>query len=253
MATSQKPAIIIVHGAWHRPVHYLGLVNALKARGYEVNVPALATAGWQPSVSNASIVDDAAVIQKALGQYTAIGREVILICHSYGGIPSTMAAVGNTISDRLAAGHGGGIKGVIYIAAFAVPARGMSLVNIAGMASLNEHPDWWSHKGPLAFLEPDACGRLYSGIGEDVSRICMDSTVPHSLAAFVDPCTNSGQEIAAPQVFIGCRDDLIMPFEGQKAMAAAVGARFIDIDSGHSPFLENERISDVVGIVEEIA
>jgi hypothetical protein len=81
----------------------------------------------------------------------------------------------------------------------------------------------------------------------------MDGTVPQSIKSFIEPCTHAAQEIMAPMAFLGCQGDLILPFEAQRAMASAAGARFIEVGSGHSPFLDGDRISSIVDTVETIA
>lgn len=145
MAISQKPVIVLVHGAWHRPVHFLPLVTLLQERNYDVDVPSLATAGWQPSVSKASVPEDVEVISKTLDQHLGAGREVVLLCHSYGGLPATAAAVGRTIADRQTGSGGrGGIKAMIYVAAFAPPAPELSLSDLAGLK--DQPPHWYSMK-----------------------------------------------------------------------------------------------------------
>lgn len=63
----------------------------------------------------ASMLDDADVIKRSVEAVTATGKEVVVVCHSYGGTPTTQAL----------AGIKGGVKRVVYLAAI-VPRVGES-------------------------------------------------------------------------------------------------------------------------------
>ena len=47
-----------------------------------------------------------------------MGKEVVLVMHSYSGGPGAMAASGLSIAERHAAGQTGGIIRLVFIAAF---------------------------------------------------------------------------------------------------------------------------------------
>lgn len=148
MLSSDKPVVIIVHGAWHRPFHYVNIIQSLRPKGYTVRSPALATAGWAESVQEASVADDVEVIRRTMKEYLDKSREIVVVCHSYGGIPGTDSIVGETVQDRQARGEAGGVKAVVYICSFAPPAPRMSLVDIIRSGGDPQLPDWWSPKVP---------------------------------------------------------------------------------------------------------
>ena len=50
MGDQQKPVILIVHGAWHRPWHYRALINDFRAKGYTVAAPTLVSSGEDDSI-----------------------------------------------------------------------------------------------------------------------------------------------------------------------------------------------------------
>ena len=54
------------------------------------------------------------------------GREIILVGHSYGGIPACVATRGNGITERAAVGKSGGFRHIVFVCAFALPASGLS-------------------------------------------------------------------------------------------------------------------------------
>jgi hypothetical protein len=71
-------------------------------------------------------------------QFFVQGREVVLIAHSYGGIPATAATQGQGVQERQAAGLNGGFHSIIFLAAFAIPVRGWDLITTFGGA----YPPW---------------------------------------------------------------------------------------------------------------
>lgn len=68
----------------------------------------------------------------------------------------TDSVVGETVEERKARGAKGGIKAVVYIAAFAPPGASLSLFNLIGVKDETEHPDWWrlkvSHQPNLLYM-----------------------------------------------------------------------------------------------------
>ncbi|KAB8232399.1 alpha/beta hydrolase [Aspergillus alliaceus] len=85
-----KPTILLVHGAWHTPTHYIPYTTALKSAGYEVYTPHLPTCtGISPP--QATFADDVACIRTLLTRLVHEGKRILLIMHSYGGCVGTDA------------------------------------------------------------------------------------------------------------------------------------------------------------------
>jgi alpha-beta hydrolase superfamily lysophospholipase len=143
MTDMKKPAILLVHGAWHRPLHYIHIIHHLRALGYTVLAPSLATAGYGSQISGRTIADDVKVIRKAIAPHLDNGEEVVMVCHSYGGLVGTDSIIGNTVVERKEKGLAGGIKAMVYVAAFAPPEGGLRLFDLVRMKDESEHPDWW--------------------------------------------------------------------------------------------------------------
>lgn len=146
MPSPDKPVICIVHGAWHRPFHYINLINPLRSKEYTVVAPALPTTGLQETIGKSTVADCAAVIRTSIKDHLDAGREIVMVSHSFGGLPATDSVVGETVNERREKGLAGGVKAVVYIAAFAPPAPGMSLFKIIGIDDESAHPPWWNPK-----------------------------------------------------------------------------------------------------------
>lgn len=132
--SSSSPVIVLVHGAFHPPVFYQPLVAALQAapHHYTVLAPALPTTGSDDGVAGKTYVDDVRRIHADLLPLLDAGHEAVLVCHSQGGVAGSAAAENQTVVDRNTRGLPGGVKAVVYIAAFAFAEKGMSIIKYLG-------------------------------------------------------------------------------------------------------------------------
>jgi hypothetical protein len=116
----EKPTILLLPGAWHRGSTFEPVAALLRRQGYPVETPTLLSAGGPTSTT---VADDAAHIQKRyLTGLIAQGKEVVVVMHSYSGIPGTDAVKGHTRKDVAAQGRKGGVVALVYMAAFLIPA-----------------------------------------------------------------------------------------------------------------------------------
>lgn len=92
------------------------------------------------------------------------GKEIILVAHSYGGIPGCASIEGQTVAERSARGEVGGISCVFFIASFALEKRGMSCTDT--FASEADYMD--IAVGPTELVDPcylsltEFTGRIWS-------------------------------------------------------------------------------------------
>lgn len=121
---SPKPIIVLVPGAWHTAECFRYIIPKLEALSYPVVVINLATAGGQNP--EATHLDDIAVIHKAIIPLMNDGSEIMLVAHSYGGIPACASVEGQTVAERSARGEKGGITSIFFLCAFALKERGMT-------------------------------------------------------------------------------------------------------------------------------
>lgn len=75
--------------------------------------------------------DDAIAIQKVTSKLADEGRKIILVMHSYGGIPGTESARDLSWEIRQKEGQPGGIIALVYVSAYLIK-EGMSVVSVAG-------------------------------------------------------------------------------------------------------------------------
>ncbi|KAI2633164.1 hypothetical protein GGS26DRAFT_555509 [Hypomontagnella submonticulosa] len=137
--TTQKPAILFVSGAWHTPAHYAPFTAKLEAQGYEVFVPQLPTCGGK---AGTTWKDDVPFLHSIVEPHMDLGKEFIVVCHSYGGIPGCTATKGYTVEERQQAEKKGGFRSILFVAAFAMPGPGLNILQCLG----GKYPPWMMHQ-----------------------------------------------------------------------------------------------------------
>ncbi|RYP08638.1 hypothetical protein DL764_001766 [Monosporascus ibericus] len=185
-----KPVILLAHGAWHPPILYNPLKHALEACGYELLVPELVTMG--PGKTGMSWdADDAMLLETATPLFDQ-GRSVVLVGHSYGGIPACIATRGNGVEDRRAVGKRGGFSHLVFLCAFAMPARDMSVLTVSGGSWLPWHEVIELEAGrKQLFVNEKAKDLLYNDFPPDRAQATFDTLVP---------CSSSTIEAAAVEM-----------------------------------------------------
>lgn len=129
------PTIVFTPGAWHGTWAFDTVRDSLEVLGYPTEAVAL------PSVGNTNasvgVAEDAAALAAELATLTDAGKDVVIVCHSYGGVVASTAVEGYGYADRSAAGLDGGVIMLVYMTAFAAPAQ-TSLLDALGGEYL-----WW--------------------------------------------------------------------------------------------------------------
>ena len=177
MPESNKPTIVLVHGAWADASSWNAVSVPLQAQGYTVLAPPNELRG---------LTADAAYIASFLAQRTS--GPVVLVGHSYGGAVITNAGA-----------HGGDVKALVYVDAF-IPDEGETVVGIlegSGSALAVADPttvlDVAGYPGAPegaaeAFLKPDTVHTSFAQDLPEADRWTIVATQrPASFVANVTP------------------------------------------------------------------
>ena len=120
----RNPLIFIVPGAWHQPAALKTFVAWLGQAGLPSHVASYPSAIVSPNQPiNITCADDKNALREQLLRVLDEGesRDVIVLAHSYGGIPGGGAAYGLSKPERVGDNKPNGVVGLIYISAFAIP------------------------------------------------------------------------------------------------------------------------------------
>jgi len=145
MAT-EKPVILLVHGAFHQPRQYEAVLAPLRERGFTVVAPALPTTGLVPDYD---YEDDVEVLNHVLGPILDDGKEAVIVAHGVGTLPASHCVEGESVAERTECGLPGGIKAYINVCGLSHAARGLNIMAKPGGSPV---PDYYhlevSSQGP---------------------------------------------------------------------------------------------------------
>ena len=108
--------ILIVPGACQTSDFYQSFAQSLHNEGFPVVIVSIPSVGASPGLD--TFAKDVDEIKKAIVKLTEQKRDILLVMHSYGGIPGSAAAQGFSTVERKKAGTDGGITRLVYIASY---------------------------------------------------------------------------------------------------------------------------------------
>lgn len=115
-----KPTFVLVPGAWHKPEIYASVMDTLGIHGYPTISLPLPSAGAMPP--NMTFEEDVNAIRDCLTKLVDVEeKDVVLVVHSYTGMPGAEAPKGLGKKERQGKGLKGGVVRLVFIMAFAMP------------------------------------------------------------------------------------------------------------------------------------
>jgi pimeloyl-ACP methyl ester carboxylesterase len=206
--------LLLVHGAWHGSWCWEPLRDALE--GVPVRTVDLPSVGSDPAALG-DLADDAQAVRAAL---SGIEGPVVVLGHSYGGIPVTEAATADL-----------GVVHLVYLCAFQLDV-GESLVGSLG----GEVPPWQEvHPTYVRVRAPEPV--FYNGVDPELTERAVSRIRLHSVGSFAQPLRRAAWR-ELPSTYVVCARDQAIPVFAQEAMAQRAGD-VLRMDAGHSPFLSH--------------
>jgi len=225
---SDRPNIVLVHGAWADGSCWSGVTERLQAQGFEVRAPQFPLT---------SLADDVARLRQVLEFQDG---PTVVAGHSYGG--QIMSALGNEAPN---------VVGLVYIAAFGLD-EGESLG-----ALLSGGPP----TPALAHMFTDARGFGWLSEDDFVSHFAADVdpvkakvmyAVQQALAmsAFGDVMGVPAWK-TLPSWYLVATDDQAIPPDTERLFASRMGATTVEIPSSHLPMVSHP--GDVAQLIKTAA
>ncbi|KAH6672705.1 Alpha/beta hydrolase fold-1 [Plectosphaerella plurivora] len=223
------PTIVFVPGAWHGPEAFDAVRKDLDTRGYPTSAVSLPSVGTNDS--SVAIAADTAAVRAELESLVNEGKDVVLVVHSYGGIPGSNAVRGLSKAERSDAK--GSVLMVVYMAAFAIPAGTCLLDGLGG-----QHLPWWDIQN--GFVRPKTpVDIFYADVDPELAAKTAATLLPEPWAIFTDKCEYEPWKHGIVVGYIFAEDDSALLLEAQKGMASQFpeGSYTASLAASHSPFL----------------
>ncbi|KAK1993928.1 alpha/beta-hydrolase [Colletotrichum falcatum] len=225
----QLPTILFTPGAWHRPWAFDLVRSDLAGRGYPT--AAVTLAGVGSTDPNVGLDQDTAAVRAQLQALVDEGRDVVMVAHSYGGVPVANAVKGLNYKDLAADNKKGGVIMVVYMTSFAIPA-GTGLYNGGDM------PSWWNVTD--SFISPETPQAIfYADVDAALAAKAVAALLPQPFKTITDKSGYEPWSNGFEMGYIFAEDDQAIPIDLQKQMASLFPASSFtaSLKSSHSPFL----------------
>jgi pimeloyl-ACP methyl ester carboxylesterase len=121
-------SLVLVPGSYNPVSEYQHIIDAVRKAGYEVVGVDLPTVG--PGIRQGkdtpapSMYDDASAIAAVVEKLADKGQYVVIVGHSYAGVPMSQSTNGLDKASRAQQGKPGGIVTLAYLAALVPPLGG---------------------------------------------------------------------------------------------------------------------------------
>lgn len=223
MPPSPKPVFVLVPGAALTPSHYGYLEHLLLSQGYGVLSALLPTVG---TGANVTVEDDADYIRSRmlLPVLDIENHDVIMISHSYSGIPASAAARGLSKTDRIEDGKTTSVLGQIFIAT--ILTRGGDGKDVVATFGEQLPPHIRVDEKENLVRCDDPKPPLFQDVSPVLADAAVLSTVSPSLTSFKSPCPAATWDTEAFKgrcAYIRTLNDRAIPYEIQNMMLQGTG------------------------------
>lgn len=233
--SGNKPAVLLVHGAFADGSSWSKVAAQLQRDGYQVTTAAVPLRG---------LTYDAAYIRSVLD---GLPGKTILVGHSYGGAVITNAATG---SPKAA--------GLVYVAAFS-PDQGEPVgaldAKFGGPATKigvpHEFPLPGGGSGQELTIAPD---KFHDNFAQDLpeseTTVLAAAQRPIAVASFMEPSGVPAWK-SLPSWALVAKDDHMIPADGQREMAKRMNATTVEEAGSHAVALSQPKA--VTALIEKAA
>ena len=225
---SDRPNIVLVHGAWADGSCWSGVVERLQRQGFQVRAPQFPLS---------SLADDVARLRQVLEFQDGPS---IVAGHSYGG--QIMTALGDEAPNAV---------GLVYIAAFgldegeslgALLSQGPSSASLAHMFN-DSHGFGWLSEG-------DFVDHFAADVDPVWARVLYAVQQPLALSSFEEVMGVPAWK-SLPSWYLVAQNDEAIPPDAERQFAQRMGATTIEIPSSHVAMVSHP--DEVADLIEKAA
>ena len=222
---SERPNIVLVHGAWADGSCWSAVIESLQADGFTVTAP---------QFPETSLADDVARLRQVLARQDG---PTIVCGHSYGG--QIMTSLNEDAPNVVA---------LVYIAAFGLD-EGESLGALLGAGPPTPALAHLIVEDGFGRLpEDDFVEHFASGVDPVKARVLCAVQQPISLSTFEDVMGVPAWK-GHPSWYMVATGDQAIPPDAERQFAARMGATTVEVDAGHLAMISHA--DDVVKLIGE--
>jgi pimeloyl-ACP methyl ester carboxylesterase len=221
---SDRPNIILVHGAWADGSCWGSVIERLHAEGFQVRAPQFPLS---------SLADDVARLRQVLEFQDG---PTVVVGHSYGG--QVMTALGTDAPN---------VVGLVYIAAFGLD-EGESLGALLSQGPVTPALAhlFTDERGFGWLSEDDFVKHFAADVGPIRARVMYAVQQPLASSAFTDVMGVPAWE-SLPSWYLVAENDEAIPPDAERQFAARMGATTVEIPSSHAPMVSHpEEVADLI-------
>ena len=225
---TDKPNIVLVHGAFADGSSWSGVAEDLQARGYEVTAPQFPLT---------SLADDVARLRQVLAW---LDGPAIVAGHSYGG--QVITALG---ADT------GNVVGLVYVAAFgldegeSIAALGADAPPPPATANLIVDPQGFGR-----VPEDDFVGHFAADVDPVKAKVMHAAQQPVAMSVFEDTMGTPAWKSLPSWYLVAANDEAIAP-DAERMFAKRMGAETVEVASSHVAMVSHP--DAVVELIEATA
>jgi len=225
---SDRPNIVLVHGAWADGCCWSGVIERLQAREFQVRAPQFPLT---------SLADDVARLRQVLEFQDG---PTIVVGHSYGG--QIITALGTDAPN---------VVGLVYIAAFgldegeslgALLSQGPVTAALAHLFTDSRGYGWLS--------EDDFVNHFAGDLDPKRARVLYAVQQPLASSAFTDVMGEPSWKSLPSWYLVSANDEAIPP-DGERQFAARMGATTVEVPASHVAMVSHP--AEVAELVEQAA
>jgi len=233
---------VFVHGAMHGSWCWEPLLQPLGAQGHHLHLVDLP---GRPGVSEATLSLDS-YTDTVVSAVRNVGEPVVLVAHSMGGIPTSLAL--QHVHQHV--GHAVFVNAALVVDGRSALENVQSLGTgcfLLGTAGAVEFEGDFIKLGSMEA----AIEGFYNRCRVDVATRAAALLCPEPIAPLMSPVSIDINAFGAvPRTYLGARDDKMLTWDFQRRVASEFHADFVELAGDHSPFFS--ATDDLVAYLSEL-